>query len=363
MRLLAFVSLSLGLLNVSPDVAEKVVEYLQDRIFVESRFLVVDEPDQSGKICDSVSGPHCKLRSPTMSGPIPLGFLASGSISLNDIIAFVPQVTWDFDVHAIAPGDTQPYASLNLAQSQAVGQPVQSHYSLGLPEGVIAEWDSHWLVDKYSRAGSTSFLPGYIRFSKPVMIRKLWIELSHPDSKIIVILRRGSLVVWRSAVLENSDQAVDACLSGADGATPLEPVDEIAVVSNAKGFSISSIELFQSTGQLVPVMLLIPLSPELVSIKAAMVDSSLIDLGVVVSMSQVIKNNQHLLRGGFETPNNLIVTGELVIPEELRLILKKDQMKRLRDRMRGVVKKTMSEAEAKELGLVDDLYLAILLHH
>jgi hypothetical protein len=368
---LASLRLSSGLLNLPADIAEKVVEYLQDRIFVESRFLVNDPVDHSGKLCDSLSGPHCKVNSATMSGAVPLGFLSTGSISLNDIMAYVPQATWDFNLHTIAPSETKPYASLTLSEDQQVGKPVLSHYSLGLPEGVIAEWDKQWRVDKYHRPSSTSFTPGYIRFSKPVMIRKIWLELTAEDARAIIILRRGSLVVWRSAVLSLNGLAFDACLWGAERHVPLEPVDEIAVVSNAKGFTISSIELFQSSGQLIPVMIFAPVASDVVNIRSVMVDSSLIDMGVLVSMSSAIKAEQHLTRGNITNPNNVMfqIGGELVIPEELRLILKnmnKAYVSKIEDKLFGTKKsetnKKMAEAEAKELEMVDDLFLAVLLH-
>ena len=116
-----------------------------------------------------------------MSGPVPLGFLAKGSVSVSDILAYIPQETWDLDVHAIHESVSTPQSNLALSQDQPVGQPVLSHYSLGLPEGVISEWESHLLVDKQLRGSSTSFNPGYIRFSKPVMIRRLWMGMSSDD--------------------------------------------------------------------------------------------------------------------------------------------------------------------------------------
>jgi translation initiation factor 6 (eIF-6) len=118
-------------------------------------------------------------------------------------------------------------------------------------------------------------------------------------------------------------------------------------------------------------MLLIPISPEVVNIRPAILDSSLIDNGVVVSMSDAIRNEQHLIRSNISNPNRLMVSigNDIVIPEELRLILKQlkdESLNRLEDKLNGKLKhfksKKLSEVEAKELEMVDDLFLTVLLH-
>ncbi|EER02679.1 hypothetical protein Pmar_PMAR016771 [Perkinsus marinus ATCC 50983] len=209
-------------MNLPADAADILITKMRTRIFVETKNLVKKD---LGEVCSSLSGPSCHFervggntrktsRETTLVGGVIPDHYISDSPGFDALAAAMPYDVWEFDPTSLPdlllPPPVEKYEGkmLDLKQ-QAVGR------------------RGRWLVDDSYRAEKGTSLPTYIRFSKPVLARKIWIELDSPipeetvnvkgekekekvgkkrrkQQAAIVILRRGTETVWSSRMLIGS---------------------------------------------------------------------------------------------------------------------------------------------------------------
>ncbi|KAF4712259.1 hypothetical protein FOZ62_019183 [Perkinsus olseni] len=301
-------SCSQAAMNLPPDAADNLITKMRTRIFVETKNLVKK------------------------------GFDA--------LAAAMPFDVWEFDPSnlpdLLLPPPVENEGKMLDLKEQAVGKRVPSGFSQGLPDGVVASWQGRWLVDDSYRAEKGTSLPTYIRFSKPVLARKIWIELDsgvvdetvnvmgkqakekvekkRKQQAAIVILRKGTETVWSSRMLIGSN-TVDVLSHGLYGHAPLSPIDEIVVLSRGAGVRVVAIELDQPGQVMVPLMLLTKMAvPEggLV-LKHVMVDSVLLRKRQLTSLQDAIADGYELDFGN--STGGPLTVAETVLGDESKSII------------------------------------------
>ena len=283
LKFMVFVRIASGLLNVRPNQVSDLVLHMQDRIFVESRLLSSEPTPNDSKICDSLSGPRCTLdvlrEKPSVSGVLPAGFVDSStpfSVSFDEVAMGMDSEVWKFNLKAAlsALPSSPSVVYKNEGGLSARGKPG------ALPAGVT--WEGG------------SALPGYMRFGKPVLIKRLWVEVT--GKRALVILRRKGRPVWSSTVLSRLDDlkpvTVDVCENGSSNHAPLESADEIVFLSN-RGVKVVAIELYEASDVLLPVMLLTKTDSGLL-LQSALVDAILISSGSLVSVTDALRAGRSL---------------------------------------------------------------------
>ncbi|EER17374.1 hypothetical protein Pmar_PMAR022319 [Perkinsus marinus ATCC 50983] len=351
-------------MNLPADAADILITKMRTRIFVETKNLVKKD---LGEVCSSLSGPSCHFervggntkkisRETTLVGGVIPDHYISDSPGFDALAAAMPYDVWEFDPTSLPdlllPPPVEKYEGkmLDLKQ-QAVGRRVPSGFSQGLPDGVVASWQGRWLVDDSYRAEKGTSLPTYIRFSKPVLARKIWIELDSPipeetinvkgekekekvgkkrrkQQAAIVILRRGTETVWSSRMLIGST-TVDVLSHGLFGHAPLSPVDEIVVLSRGAGVRVVAIELDEPGHVLVPLMLLtkMPVPEGGLVLKHVMVDSVLLRKEQLTSLHDAISGGYELEFGN--STGGPLTVAETVLGDESKSIITSHLLKLL----------------------------------
>ncbi|KAF4658653.1 hypothetical protein FOL47_007890 [Perkinsus chesapeaki] len=342
-------------MNLPPETAEDLVTKMRSRIFVETKNLFKKNLEE---ICSSLSGPSCHFgrksenrgkslgRETFIGGVIPDNYVPD-SPGFDALAAAMPFDVWKFDPSDLPelllppPPETESEGKMLDLKEQAVGRRVPSGFSQGLPDGVVASWQGRWLVDDRYRAEKGTSLPTYIRFSKPVLPRNIWIELDttadrtvnvmgkqtkekikgkQSQQAAIVLLRRGTETVWSSRMLMGST-TVDVLSHGFYGHAPLSPIDEIVVLSRGAGVRVVAIELDQPGQVMVPLMLLtkMPVPNGGVILKHVMVDSGLLRKHQLTSLQDAITDGYELDFGN-KTDGPLTIA-ETVLGDESKSII------------------------------------------
>ena len=401
---------TLAVLDVSPNAADEIISSLQSHIFVDRRHIVKTEED---KVCDSLSGPKCAADSSlSAGGVVPESYIPGLKIDFSILHKALPLQLWSFNYSSAIPDNfVLPSPSSLVLSDLPEGGKITSHYSMVLPSGNgVAKLEGRWLLE--DSVSVETFLPAYISFSEPVMVGRLWAELTLPadidkNSKSVVIIafRLGKETVWSTEAIMDQGFTMDLTSRGSGGHGPLRACDQIVIFSTVRGLKIVSIEFENVKSQvLVPVVLLVPGKDGQMLFRSEQVDATAIATRQVVSIKEAVQNGYKVefpkssLTNRTENLAELVArdigmivpidqvyqavrSGEISVPHELRkAILKHEgEIKRvaksvaqraLQDAMspapagtvsREVKAKKLTEEERK-LQSISDLFIAALMH-
>ena len=356
-------SITVGL-NIPSSTSIELVEHMQKRVFIELRHLST-RPDT---ICSSLDGPNCFVNQTAGTGVIPE---ADASIGFSDLLSLFTREMWD-----TAPLVGRPTAASALVSSfqvtdQLAGRKIAPFYSSGLPKDVLASWDGRWLVESeisgFSVVSLASYLPGYLRFSQPLLLRRLWLEIPSEAKAVYVVMRREGQTVWMSRKFSGfSDHTIDVCEFGLDGHSPTVGVDEISVFSSHVGVKIVKIEMLNSSQVLVPGLLLAKTknSDKFVA-KQTLIDQTLIENEFVVSLHDAIKQRRTIVNSNFDlsvSNLDLFTIGVQARAQEMELL--QQEIAKLPFSMPNELRKALADeqTESKRPRSEKDVYLAALLH-
>ena len=297
--LFAVMEICWAALDVSPNTAEDIIDNLRSHIFVDSRHVSAREETS----CDSLSGPFCDgppgLKT---SGVIPSEYVGNLQINFDVLHQALPLDLWKFNYTSLFT-DTYslPIPNNLILKDLPDGGKVTSHYSLSLPSGSgLAKLEGRWLLE--DTVSMETFLPAYIKFSEPVMVKRLWAELTLPSDldgqiKPVVILafRLGTETVWTTEAILDHGFTMDVTSRGADGHGPLRACDQIVIFSTVRGLKIVSIEFEHSQEEvLVPTLLLVPGRDGSLMFKNDKVNARAITGKQVISIKEAIQNGYKL---------------------------------------------------------------------
>jgi hypothetical protein len=299
---------SLSLDSAQLQTAERIVSKLRSKIFVEKRYL-----EYLKVKCSSLDGPNCNKNSEifNLSDYPEIGFsnlepilsawelLHSKNPQISETQGSYDQLSYHLDIS----GDS------SLIQDRRL----PAFYSAGLPDSVIASWDGKWLVNEGGIALS-SYSPGYLRLSKPVLVKSIFVDTSESEDEVHVVLRLNNSVVWSSKPISRSlNGPVDVCLLGFENHVPLSGIDEIAVFSKSRKAKIIGIDLYEAAQKLSPVLLLTPSegTEDKLSVKPVLVDTAVFSKDLVVSLEEVARRKMKLrLKGRQEDVSKKTGNGE-----------------------------------------------------
>ena len=400
------VHLGLGMLDVSPDAADDIIANLQSHIFVDRRHIVKRDEE---KVCDSLSGPNCAADSLLQAGGVvPEEYLRGLKIDFSILHKALPLQMWTFNYTSALPDNyALPSPNSLILSDLPEGGKITSHYSMTLPSGTgMAKLEGRWLLE--DSVSMETFLPAYISFSEPVMVGRLWAELTVPsdlDKKVkpivIVAFRLGKETVWSTEAILDHGFTMDLTSRGADGHGPLRACDQIVIFATVRGLKVVSIEFENVITQvLVPTVLLVPGKDGNLMFKTEQVDASAIATRQIVSIKEAVENGYRVdfPKTAFNRTENLaelvardmgmivpiddvyraVKSGEIPVPRELRkAILKHEgEIKRVAT---AIAQRALQEAivppatsrevktdklteEERKLQSISDLFIAALMH-
>ena len=393
-----------GMLDVSSDAVDTMVEALRSHIFVDRRHVV---PVERAHACDSLSGPHCASDAVLhATGVVPEQYLRSLRVDFSVLHRALPLELWSFNYSAAVPDNfALPNPSSLLLNGLPDGGRITTRYSLSLPSGSgFAKLEGRWLLE--DSVSMETFLPAYVRFSEPVIVGRLWAELTLPPdldvtkrSVVIVAFRLGTETVWTTEAIMDHGFTMDLTSRGIDGHGPLRACDQIVIYSTVRGLKIVSIEFENAQDEvLVPTVLLVPSSDGSLMFKTQRVDARMIANKQIVSVKEAIAegyrlefptraNRTQLLAEVVARDANAVLpvdnvfrmvkTGALAVPHELKkAILKQESaVKRL---SQSITRKALdlivspeestsiapapAPEEDEELQTISDLFIAALMH-
>jgi hypothetical protein len=401
---------TLGVLDVSPHAADEIITNLQSHIFVDRRHIVKTVEE---KVCDSLSGPNCAA-DPSLQagGVVPESYLSGLKVDFSILHKALPLQLWTFDYTSALPENFVLPSPSNLVLSDLPeGGKITSHYSMTLPSGQgVAKLEGRWLLE--DSVSVETLLPAYISFSEPVMVERLWAELTLPSdfnkkakSVVIVAFRFGKETVWSTEAIMDQGFSIDLTSRGAGGHGPLRACDQIVIFSTVRGLKIVSIEFENIKSQvLVPIVILVPGKDGNMVFRNEQVDATAIAARQVVSIKEAVQNGYKVEfpKGssdlaeslaelvardiGMLLPINLVFeavkSGEMSVPHELRkAILKHEQdikrvaksvaQRALQNALDPAAADTVSSQEVKvkklteeeqKLQSISDLFIAALIH-
>lgn len=412
-RQLIFLCLTITIqaaLDLSPTAAHEIIENIRSHIFVDSRHVFEGVKHST---CDSLAGPNCDpVASNAMAGGvIPEEYLAGLKVDFSVLHQALPLDLWKFNYTNVLPENYALPSPSNLVMSDLPeGGRITSHYSLTLPSGKgLAKLEGRWLLE--DSVSMETYLPAYISFSEPVMVKRLWAQLTGPPdldtrAKFVVIIafRLGLETVWTSEAIIEPGFTLDLTSRGSDGHGPLRACDKIVIFSTVRGLKIESIEFENMTGQvLVPTLLLVPGKDGTLMFKNEKVDAGAIANRQIVSIKEAVEKGLRL-----EFPNrtsrekgealseliakdigmivpieevyNAVKRGELKIPHELKKAILKHE-KDFKRIAQAIAKRALNAVlsptdfvesrppksntgteEDRKLQEISDLFLAALMH-
>jgi hypothetical protein len=401
---------SYALMDISPHAAEGVVDSIRSHIFVDSRHV---KQKSRSLFCDSLSGPKCGDPMGSVSGTIPFPSEAQININLDVLHHALPLELWNFNYTSILTEYKYllPSPSNLVLRDLPEGGRITSHYSMTLPSGTgLAKLEGRWLLE--DSVSMETFLPAYIRFSQPVLIKNLWAELSIPPdfdnkSMVIVVFRLGTETVWTTEAIMDPGFTMDITNRGLDGHGPLRACDQIVIFSTVRGLKIVSIEFDSNLKEevLVPTLLLVPGRDGTLMFKQEKVDASTLVNRQVISIKEAIEKGLELnfparrpvdenalvaelvakdigIIAPVEKVYAAIRSGDLALPHELKKALLKHEkdinkiVKRLAKTALSAIVKTGGESDMipqrsnqpresskdNELQSISDLFVAALMH-
>jgi len=398
-------------LDISPSAAEDIVQNIRSHIFVDYRHV---KQRNRPLVCDSLGGPHCGANSGAVSGVLP-STNTNIQIDLNILHHALPLELWNYDYTSILTENYMlPAPSSLILRDLPEGGRITTHYSMSLPGGTgLAKLEGRWLLD--DSVSMETFLPAYIKFSQPVLVKNLWAELSIPNdflgkSVVIVAFRLGTETVWTTEAIIDQGFTMDLTSRGADGHGPLRACDQIVIFSTVRGLKIRSIEFEDIKEQvLVPTVLLVPARGGALGFKHEKVDATALMSRQIISVKEAIEKGYELefpkRESGTEQVSiaelvskdiGMIVPvekvyaairgGQLVVPHELKKALLKHEkdvdrivrslakraltaLVRAQDGNGTVVDTTVKQKSTgvvskkdKELQSISDLFIAALMH-
>lgn len=164
----------------------------------------------------------------------------------------------------------------------------------GLPKGVSVAWEGKWVVSEGTvgqRGAQLTGTTGYMRFTKPVIVRSLAVQLGKYVSLIGGRLKGETL--WMRALRNNYSNELDPVImdiaQDSRQNVGLQAVDEIFFLT-ATGLKLLSIEVFEASGQQISVLLLG--NEEHADLVYANVDMAATEH--LLSLNDVIKRNLRL---------------------------------------------------------------------
>jgi hypothetical protein len=288
--------LSQSVLDVSPGAADEIISNLQSHIFVDRRHIAKVSEE---KVCDSLSGPNCAVHSSLAAGGvIPEAYIPGIKIDFSILHKALPIHLWAFNYTSALPDNyALPSPSSLVLSGPPEGGKITSHYSMVLPTGRgVAKLEGRWLIE--DSVSIETLLPAYISFSEPVLVGRLWAELSLPSDidptakpAVIVAFRLGKETVWSTEAIMDQGFTMDLTLRGSDGHGPLRACDQIVIFSTVKGLKVVSIEFENIKSQvLVPVVLLVPGKDGNLVFRTEQVDATAIASRQVVSIKEAVEN-------------------------------------------------------------------------
>lgn len=400
-----------AVLDLSPTAADEIIDNLRSHIFVDHRHVLQGTKPAS---CDSLAGPNCDPVSSSglSSGVIPDEYLSGLQIDFSVLHQALPVDLWKFNYTNVLPENYALPPPSNLVMTDfAEGGRITSRYSLTLPTGKgLAKLEGRWLLE--DTVSMETYLPAYITFSEPVMVKKLWAELTAPPdldprvkSVVIIAFRLGTDTVWTSEAVMDPGFTLDLTSRGSDGHGPFRACDRIVLFSTVRGLKIVSIEFENVEEQvLVPTLLLVPGKDGNLMFKSERVDAGAIANGQIVSIKDAVQKG---LRLGFPNRTSTsksealaaliakdigmivpidevfkaVKTGELKVPHELKKAILKHE-KDYKRIAQGVAKRALegilsptdeagpesstskraTDEDEKKLQGISDLFLAALMH-
>lgn len=401
-----------GVLDVSPYAAEGIVDNIRSHIFVDHRHVKRKEQTVA---CDSLGGPLCGVNKGSVSGLIPTDSTSNLQVDIDVLHHALPLELWNYDYTSVLTDNYMlPAPNSLILRDLPEGGRITTHYSMSLPGGSgLAKLEGRWLLD--DSVSMETFLPAYIKFSQPVLVKNLWADLSIPSdfvgkSVVIVAFRLGTETVWTTEAIIDPGFTMDLTSRGADGHGPLRACDQIVIFSTVRGLKIRSIEFEDIKEQvLVPTVLLIPGRGGSVGFKHEKVDATALMSRQVISVKEAVHKGYYLdfPNRGSDTPDtnlaelvardigmivpvdqvfSAIKSGKLVVPHELRKALLKHEkdidkiIKSLAKKALNALvqapdyNKTSSNAQSdpisispvkkrdRELQTISDLFIAALMH-
>jgi len=400
----------LGLMDVSPFATEGVVDNIRSHIFVDRRHV---KQKSKPVVCDSLNGPLCSDPTGAVSGTIPWGTNPTMHVDFDVLHHALPLDLWNFNYTSLFTDNQYVLpspSSLVLRDLPESGR-ITTHYSMTLPSGHgLANLEGRWLLE--DSVSMETFLPAYIRFSQPVIVKSLWAELSIPldfdhstKPAVIIVFRLGSETVWTTEAILDHGFTMDITNRGMDGHGPLRACDQIVLFSTVKGLKIVSIEFDNNLKEevLVPTLLLVPGRDGSLMFKQEKVDATAIVDRQVISLKEAIERGYELdfpSRSQSADENKLVAelvaknigmiapveqvygaikSGELVVPHELKKALLRHEkdigkiVKKLaKTAISGIIQSTGSDVRSvvkkepthhdKELQSISDLFIAALMH-
>ena len=400
-----------GVLDISPSAAEGVVDSIRSHIFVDRRHV---KQKEGPLMCDSLGGPNCGANVGAVLGVLPPSS-TNIQVDLEVLHRALPLELWNYDYTPILTENYMlPAPSSLILRDLPEGGRITSHYSMSLPGGTgLAKLEGRWLLD--DSVSMETFLPAYIKFSQPVLVKKLWADLSIPNdfvgkSVVIVAFRLGTETVWTTEAIIDRGFTMDLTSRGADGHGPLRACDQIVIFSTVRGLKIRSVEFEDVKEQvLVPTVLLVPgrggafgfkhdkvdavalASRQIISVKEAIEKGYELDFPnrdsetTEVSIAELVSKDIGMIVP-IEKVYDAIRGGQLVVPHELRKALLKHEkdveriVKSLAQRALNALvqtpqrnttevdspvkhkpKENMSKKE-RELQSISDLFIAALMH-
>jgi hypothetical protein len=402
-----------AVLDISPSAAEGIVENIRSHIFVDHRHV---KQKEQPRMCDSLGGPNCGSNTEAVMGILPLVSDTRIQIDIDVLHRALPLELWNYDYTSIITENYMlPAPSSLILRDLPEGGRITTHYSMSLPGSTgLAKLEGRWLLD--DSVSMETFLPAYIKFSQPVLVKKLWAELSIPGdfegkSVVIVAFRLGTETVWTTEAIVDPGFTMDLTSRGADGHGPLRACDQIVIFSTVRGLKIRSIEFEELKEQvLVPTVLLVPGRGGAIGFKHEKVDATALISRRIISVKEAIEKGYELDLPSRETSDEggsgiaeLVVRdigaiipveqvydairgGQLVVPHELKKALLKHE-KDVGRMVKSLAKKALSdlvkrhdgnitvpipsdtnvpaklpEKKERELQTISDLFIAALMH-
>ena len=351
-------------------------------------------------MCDSLSGPNCNTSTLEYSGVIPSEYLGNLEIDFDIVHRAIPLELWTFNYTAAVSKDylLPKAANLDLTGLPEGGR-IASHYALTFPSGGgLANMEGRWLLE--DTASMETFLPAYIKFSVPVLIKQLWAELTLPndlpgDSVVMVVFRLGTETVWSTEAIVDPGFTIDLTSRGVDGHGLLRVCDQVVLFSTVRGLKIVSIDFERiETPVLVPTLLLVPnrngtdfmikhenvdaaaiSTKQIVSIREAMDKGYRLDLSKERSANSTAVLAELVARDvGIVVPIDQVLlavkNGEIAVPHELKKAILKHESdiyelaEELTNHALGAVVSSEEPPlpKSREMETISDLFIAALMH-
>ena len=286
-----------GVLDISPSAAYGVADNIRSHIFVDHRY--VKRKEQT-VLCDSLGGPLCGVNEASVTGILPIDTSRKLQIDLDVLHHALPLELWNYDYTSVLTENYMlPAPSSLILRDLPEGGRITTHYSMSLPGGSgLAKLEGRWLLD--DSVSMETFLPAYIKFSQPVLVKNLWADLTIPSdfvgkSVVIVAFRLGTETVWTTEAIIDPGFTIDLTSRGADGHGPLRACDQIVIFSTVRGLQIRSIEFEDIKDQvLVPTVLLVPGRSGSLGFKHEKVDATALVSRQIISVKEVIDKGYYL---------------------------------------------------------------------